>query len=370
MSSTLSYNRVYALNAICPYFTMFPLEYPMRIIKRHRGSNPIVVDPFCGRGTTIYAARRFGLRSYGFDVSPIAVAIAKSKLSQSTSHDVLKLAKRLLNTIPNDVPDTPFFRMAYSGRTLTELCSLREGLLRMRNETNESALLRAALLGCLHGPMAKDASRSGYFSNQMPRTFAPKPDYSVRFWRGTGQTAPNVSVLRVLQRKLDRIPDLNSRSLGTFRRIKCVDARSSAPYRNLNGPIVVVTSPPYYGMRTYVQDQWLRNWFLGGPAEIDYKADVQLRQDGQDHFIHDLARVWSHLRNRGDGIHLYVRLGTIPSVRSDAKQLFRASLEESGNWRLIYTHRANTASAGKRQADQMRGESDAEDEFDFHAVAV
>jgi len=62
-------------------------------------------------------------------------------------------------------------------------------------------------------------------------------------------------------------------------------------------------------------------------------------------------------------------LGQSPSVKSDARQLFRASLEESGHWKLAYTKRANTASAGKRQADQMQGESSAEDEFDFHAVA-
>jgi hypothetical protein len=31
-----------------------------------------------------------------------------------------------------------------------------------------------------------------------------------------------------------------------------------------------LTSPAYYGLRTYVADQWLRNWFLGGPAYVDY----------------------------------------------------------------------------------------------------
>jgi hypothetical protein len=49
----------YALNAICPYFTMFPLEYPMRVLdpaKLDGYKKPIVADPFCGRGTTIFAA--------------------------------------------------------------------------------------------------------------------------------------------------------------------------------------------------------------------------------------------------------------------------------------------------------------------------
>ena len=28
----MSADSRYALNAICPYFTMFPLEYPMRVL--------------------------------------------------------------------------------------------------------------------------------------------------------------------------------------------------------------------------------------------------------------------------------------------------------------------------------------------------
>lgn len=369
MKSPLAYNRDFALNAICPYFTMFPLEYPLQIIQKHKADDPIVVDPFCGRGTTIYAARRSGLRSYGFDVSPIAVAIAKAKLASSSSQAILSLGKRLIRREPHDVPRSAFFRKAYSPETLRDLCSLREGLLRLRKETPESVLLRAAALGCLHGPRANSLTRSGYFSNQMPRTFASKPDYSVRYWRKNGLIAPKVSVITVLKRKLEAIPDLDAPLVGSFRRIKCADARTVDPYRNINGRLLVVTSPPYYGMRTYMQDQWLRNWFLGGPAEVNYDADIQVRHSSHDDFVRDLARVWTHLRNKANGIDLYVRLGTIPSVKSDARELFRSSLAESGNWKLVYTKRANTASEGKRQADQMQGTSSAEDEFDFHATA-
>ena len=370
MQSPLAYNRDYALNAICPYFTMFPLEYPLQIIKKHKHANPTVVDPFCGRGTTIYAARKGGLRSYGFDSSRIAVAIARAKLSSSPSSAVESLAAELLEHEPKDVPDTAFFRSAYSKRTLKELCSLREGLLSIEKETDASALLRAAALGCLHGPRANDLSQSGYFSNQMPRTFASKPDYSVRYWRKHSLTAPHLSVLNVIKRKVERISDLSSPTIGNFRRIKCADARQATHYRKMSGPLLVVTSPPYYGMKTYVQDQWLRNWFLGGPMEVDYETDVQLSHSSHDDFICDLARVWNHLRNRACGIDLYVRFGTIPSIKSDAQKLFRSSLEESKGWRLVYTQRAKTASEGRRQADQMQRESSAADEFDFHAVGI
>jgi hypothetical protein len=370
MPSPLAYNRDYALNAICPYFTMFPLEYPLRIIKKHKPENPVVIDPFCGRGTTIYAARKAALPSYGFDTSPVAVAIAKAKLSRAPAREVMALAEELLESEPRNVPDLPFFRGAYSNRTLKALCSLREGLLRIRKDSHASCLLRAAVLGCLHGPRALDLSQSGYFSNQMPRTFASKPDYSVRYWQNKALTPPQVSVLNVIKRKIERIPDLDAPIIGSFRRIKCADARRAEFYRRLRGRLLVVTSPPYYGMKTYIQDQWLRHWFLGGPPEVEYKTEVQLSHSSHSDFVQDLVGVWNNLKRRADKIDLYVRLGTISSVKSDAQQLFRASLEESGGWRLVDTQRARTASEGKRQADQMNGESRAQDEFDFHAEAV
>jgi DNA modification methylase len=80
MSRKLAYEPRYALNAICPYFTMFPLEYPLRVLKKHRVDMPVVMDPFCGRGTTLFAARTLGLASRGIDSSPVAVAIARAKL--------------------------------------------------------------------------------------------------------------------------------------------------------------------------------------------------------------------------------------------------------------------------------------------------
>ena len=60
---------------------MFPLEYPDEVLKRHRRERPIVPDPFCGRGATLFSARKFGFESWDIDTSPVAVAIAKAKLA-------------------------------------------------------------------------------------------------------------------------------------------------------------------------------------------------------------------------------------------------------------------------------------------------
>ena len=348
---------------------MFPLEYPLRVLKKHRASKPVVVDPFCGRGTTLFAARTLGLESWGIDTSPVAVAIARAKLSNSTAEDALCLAQLLiLTTKPAHVPQGRFFKAAYHSKTLRQICALREGLLALE-DSDESVMLRAAVLGCLHGPLLKSGAAS-YFSNQMPRTFAPKPGYAIEFWEKRKLVAPDVDVLEVLERKLRLISA--SRELGKASHTNVIHGDSTVagnlpPAKNHS---VVVTSPPYYGMKTYVQDQWLRNWFLGGPAKVDYGAGVQLEHTGQDVFASSLGKVWANMADtEADSLHMYIRFGVIPSAKVDAKALMHKSLEASGaNFQVISARNALSAHSGKRQAKQMRTDSGACDEYDFHVV--
>jgi hypothetical protein len=369
MATVLAYEKDFAFNAICPYYTMFPLEFPMHLLRKHKAQSPTVYDPFCGRGTTIYAARKLGLRSYGRDTSPIAAAIAQAKLASAELEKVIELAQKLVARTPENVPDSPFFRRAFSKKTLLQICSLRDGLLSEKQVTDESAILRAAALGCLHGPLPRGDGTPSYFSNQMPRTFASKPDYSVRYWRDRDMFPPNVSVIEVLSKKLKRITDLNAESPSNFQNVKCLDARKATSFSRIKGPIVTVTSPPYYGMRTYVQDQWLRMWFLGGKEVINYENHNQICHSGHERFITDLAKVWGIIGKRAqDEAHLYVRFGSIPSAKSDARRILKASLEEAGYWKLISVRNAQTSHSGKRQADYMGGDSDPANEFDFHAV--
>ena len=372
----LAYSKENALNAICPYFTMFPLEYPTKVLNKHRKEGAVVIDPFCGRGTTLFAARKLGLAAWGIDSSPVAVAIARAKLASCDVEEPLQLAEKLISEVdPAEIPDTAFFRAAYHRDTLKNICALREGLLSLGSEADASAILRAAALGCLHGPLPKHMENAGYFSNQMPRTYASKPDYAVRFWKEKKLKAPRIDVLRVLRRKIERLVGLEQESPCPISQVLHGDAQSADVFRSVStAPSVVITSPPYYGMRTYVQDQWLRNWFLGGPDSIDYSAGPQLDHGGQNVFASSLGRVWRNIANSAassETLHMYVRFGIIPSASVDAKTIFRNSLEESGvAWRLVSTRTAKSADAGKRQADQMKAESAAAIEFDFHVERV
>ena len=349
---------------------MFPLEYPLNVLRKHKKDKPTVLDPFCGRGTTLFAARKFGLSAWGIDSSPVAVAIAKAKLATCNTESPNQLVERLITeTEPIDIPNTEFFRHAYHPQTLHEICALREALLALSVESDESAIIRAAALGCMHGPLPKNLENAGYFSNQMPRTYASKPDYAVRYWNERNSTAPKIDVVKVLKRKIERLAGLHQQTPNSISQVYQGDSQKAESFDAITTqPSIVITSPPYYGMRTYIQDQWLRNWFLGGPSQIDYSSGLQLNHGGQDAFAKSLGTVWKNIgRISSRHVEMYVRFGSIPSVAVDPKEIFRDSLFESGiSWRLISVRAAGSAEVGKRQADQMKTESAATVEFDFH----
>lgn len=338
------------LNTVAPYFTMFPPEFPLAALDGVRGW---VLDPFCGRGTTNFAARVLGLPSIGIDSSPIAAAIASAKLATADAERVVALARSLIRQHADDAepPSGRFWELAYHPRTLREVCAIRLGLLHADPSDQTATMLRAIMLGALHGP--RGAHTQSYFSNQMPRTYATKPAAAVRFWESRGMRPDYVPAIDVIKRRARRAcADLPPPVPGA---IVHGDARF-AHLPDGTGPFsAVVTSPPYFGMRTYVTDQWLRHWFLGGPAEPDYAANRQLDAPAPGEFARELARVWNRIAERcAPGCRLVIRFGALPSVPSDPASIIADSIRQStAGWELASIADAGTADIGRRQAQQF-----------------
>ncbi len=345
---------------------MFPLELPLACLQRAQPGE-WVLDPFSGRGTTNFAARLLGLPTVGVDAHPVAAALTQAKLSYASARDVVRLAHELLASFPSpDVPEGEFWSWAYHPATLRDLCRLRAGLRDL--QTPEAHLLRALLLGRLHGPLAR--STPSYFSNQMPRTYAPKLRYAVRFWQARDLRPPRVDVLELIRRKADYY--LHKLPPGVPGGAWEGDSRT-IEFRALGGPFRwVVTSPPYYGLRTYVPDQWLRLWFLGGPPRPVYRAPQQLQHRSPEAFAQQLARVWDRVAEAcAPGAHLYVRFGGIHDRKADPKALLLDSFARSkAPWLVVKMRGAGSPDLGNRQALQFlkRQTRRAKAEFDLLAI--
>jgi site-specific DNA-methyltransferase (cytosine-N4-specific) len=67
-----------------PHFAAFPIELPTRCIQAGCKPGGLVLDPFCGTGTTGLAALSLGRRFAGIELSPAFAALAAERLADTT----------------------------------------------------------------------------------------------------------------------------------------------------------------------------------------------------------------------------------------------------------------------------------------------
>ncbi len=67
----------------------FPEELPIRLINLYTFKNDVVLDPFCGSGTTCLAAFRLGRQYIGYDNNPQYKQLAEKRLGGATEGDLL-----------------------------------------------------------------------------------------------------------------------------------------------------------------------------------------------------------------------------------------------------------------------------------------
>ncbi|MDR0547980.1 MAG: site-specific DNA-methyltransferase [Deltaproteobacteria bacterium] len=351
------------LNKVCPYFTMFPISFPFEELRERGKIGDWVIDPFCGRGTTNFAARLLGMPSMGMDSNPVAVAIAKAKLACAEPNQVVELAKTILDTAkePTFIPTGDFWELVYHKNTLTRLCQLRETLINDCSSST-SVLLRAIILGALHGPRPKGTP--SYFSNQSPRTYAPKPNYAVKYWMSHGMRPNEVDVISIIKSRADRylskpLPDVKSK-------IELGDSRVADSFRDMPKARFVITSPPYFGMKTYLPDQWLRLWFLGGPDYVEYRqSEKQLKHSSAAIFAAEMGSVWKNMAARtSQEALMIIRYGGIHDRAAEPMDILNQSLVDSG-WRMESLRKVPDSVSWRRQAQQfLRKPRKAIKEFD------
>ena len=346
---------------------MFPLDFPLNILRRRAREGDFVLDPFCGRGTTNFAARLVGLQSLGVDSSPVAAAITAAKLVNANVDEILDEAHRILTEREaRHIPASEFWQWAFHPTVLDALCRFREAFLEDCAKDARIAL-RGIVLGALHGP--KQKTFPSYFSNQSPRTYAPKPAYATRYWQERGLVPESIDVLALIERRVKRYFRTSHGVTGIVRLADSREMEALQPDTPEARFDWVITSPPYYGMRTYIPDQWLRNWFLGGPDVVDYTNRNQLVHSSPGDFAANLRQVWRNAEKVcAEDAKMVIRFGGITDRSADPLSLIKSSLRGS-DWRITTIKEAGSATEGKRQADAfLRTKSKPIVEYDVWAI--
>ena len=69
----------------------FPVELPARCIKMHSRPGDLILEPFCGSGTTMIAAEQLGRKCYGMEIDPHYCDIIIARWEKLTGKEANKL---------------------------------------------------------------------------------------------------------------------------------------------------------------------------------------------------------------------------------------------------------------------------------------
>jgi hypothetical protein len=248
-----------------PYYAMFPIPFAFQVIREYSIPGDIVIDPFSGRGTSVYAAAMQQRIGVGVEINPVGWLYGRVKLRPASEERVLKrldelaiLASASDSAEHDTLPE--FFHHCYSPTILSFLLQARQKL--DWRQRIVDATLMSFILVYLHG---KDGAA---LSNQMRQGKAMSPEYSVRWWREHGKRPPDVDPAHFLA---SRIRWRYSKGCPERTRSRVLLGDSTRVVPGLAAKLggekarLLFTSPPYYMVTNYHYDQWLRLWMLGGP---------------------------------------------------------------------------------------------------------
>lgn len=252
-----------------PYYAMFPTSFADRVIREYTSPGDLVLDPFAGRGTSLFSAATLGRIAVGVEINPVGFVYAKTKLHTASHEDVatrlgeIARAARLQRYCDADRGLPAFFRKCFAPSVRPFLLAARDRLEWRRSSVDRTTM--AILLVYLHG---KEGSA---LSNQMRQTKAMSPEYSLRWWAKHGATPPEVDPVSFLMSRLKWRYARGAPSVtrSTVYLGDCVSILPHIATQVNRGRFprarLLFTSPPYYDVTNYHYDQWLRLWLLGGP---------------------------------------------------------------------------------------------------------
>jgi hypothetical protein len=357
-------------HSICPYFAMFPEAFVRRNVLAWSKRNDVVLDPFSGRGTTVFESLLNGRHALGCDTNPVAVCLSKAKADPPALDDVLQRlsaleegCRRFTSRAP-EVTDE-FFTLCFHEKTLLQLLFLTKELVWRANRAD--CFIAALALGCLHG----ESHRTELcFSNRMPRTISTKPAYSIRWWKHNGCLPPEREVFSILRacaeyRYQSPMPALRGRVVeGDVR-------RAATLLRSYREKVkLVITSPPYLDITDYHEDQWLRLWFLGGAAK-------PLTGQGKDDRHRRVEAYWQFLREAWKGVvpllqapaQVVIRIGGTRLGEEQLRVGLLASLNSTGRTFKLMESRQTDIKNGQRRIFQApRENASVEHDFRFKLV--
>jgi len=335
------------IHRICSYMAMFPPNLANYFIERFTKKGDLVIDPFCGRGTTPLEAHILERDSIGSDLNPLATMLSRGKLAAPTGIDgMVKVLKRIqeledifsetrkvfskeAKQIRRKKANLPSVGVVFGQQVLEQLLFLRMKLIKQESYDAIDLFIISIILGAMHG------SSDSYFSVSMPNTFSMSPNYIQKFVNENKLKYPNRNIFAIIRERAtvalysahdnknsaSEIYDLNAENIGDLKIKKLAK--------------LIFSSPPYLKVIKYGQYNWIRLWFLDIPhKEVDAELSDNLALDD---YLEFMSKVITSSRRilDDDGLACWV-IGDVNKGKSTinlAEKVWE-KIEPTGEWEL------------------------------------
>jgi hypothetical protein len=271
----------------------FVLSYPPHLVRQlierfHLDQTDLLLDPFCGTGTTLIEAKLQGIPSIGCDAHPLAVLVSRVKTRFVLNCRDLRIAlRRILATGERQMLRHNLTGNGYrltddeqrllpagfmSERPLLRLLILRDGI--ERHAKDEAA--RNFFFVALSHVIARGAGNFA-FGPEIYRT-RPKEDYDV-----LGHFARHAELMIFELEGLQKA--------GTERVASDVHADDARELRTISAPVsAVITSPPYPNEKDYTRTTRVESLLLklfSDRADLRGVKESLLRSNTRNVFVND-----------------------------------------------------------------------------------
>lgn len=247
-----------------PFVEGFGSTFVRKCIVRSGAAAGVVLDPFCGTGTTVLAAQQSGFQATGIEINPQLAMVARAKTSRIKAEVFRSRAEKIvastepmsLKQMRLDLPGYPtlgkgnrFGRWLYHDNVLRMIMPLAAISRRHRGEMRDLLLLALARLAAETCNAKKDGKALRYRREWRARRWSVEEVRGVllSIYSEIGDDLESVEIQDVTPRSvvhegsaLDVLPEIRDET------VDCV-----------------VTSPPYLNSRDYTDLLNAEMWLLG-----------------------------------------------------------------------------------------------------------
>ena len=125
-----------ATHCFHPYPAMFIPQVAGRLIDAYGRGAKVLLDPYCGTGTSLVEANLRDINAVGSDLNPLARMIATAKTSKVSPDAILRRLRKICGTqtgLGAEIPDLPNIDFWFAPAVQQDLAEIRASIQRIRD---------------------------------------------------------------------------------------------------------------------------------------------------------------------------------------------------------------------------------------------